>query len=273
VLAGEQDFAIPVASVEEVLASADHEVQEIAGRRCIVWREQAIALFDMTELLGIEAANPEGDAPILVLSSGTRRVAARVDALLGQQEIVIKGLGSFLPRVRHIAGCSILGDGRVVLVLDPNELVESARRPSRGPTRAPTKRHQLTRTIEERPKRRLLVVDDSLAIREMLRSIFEAAGYEVVLAPDGEAALQLLKTSKVDGVVTDIEMPKMNGFDLTASIRERPDTADLPVIIVTGLAKDEDKRRGLEVGANAYIVKSSFDQTALLDAVKSLVGA
>ena len=273
VLAGEQDFAIPVASVEEVLVPADHEVQEIAGRRCIVWREQAIALFDMTELLGIEAANPEEDAPILVLSSGTRRVAVRVDALLGQQEIVIKGLGSFLPRVRHIAGCSILGDGRVVLVLDPNELVDSARRPSRGPTRAPMKRHQLTRAIEERPKRRLLVVDDSLAIREMLRSIFEAAGYEVVLAPDGEAALQLIKTSKVDGVVTDIEMPKMNGFDLTASIRERPDTADLPVIIVTGLAKDEDKRRGLEVGANAYIVKSSFDQTALLDAVKSLVGA
>lgn len=270
VMAGGQDFAIPVAAVEEVLSHEEQAVAEVAGRPCIQWRGQSIALFDTAEVLGVETAPHEG--PILVISSAARRVALRVEALVGQQEVVIKGLGSFLPRVRHIVGCSILGDGRVVLVLDPNELVDTARRPARAVRPASSSRRRLLEGRQERAKRRLLVVDDSLAIREMLRSIFEAAGYDVALASDGEAALQVLQATKVDGVVTDIEMPRMDGFELTRLIRERPDTQEMPVVIVTGLAKEEDKRRGLEVGANAYIVKSAFDQTALLDAVKSLVG-
>lgn len=270
VIAGGQDFAVPVAAVEEVLPHEGQVVAEVAGRPCIQWRGQSIALFDTAEVLGVETTQHEG--PILVISSAARRVALRVEALVGQQEVVIKGLGSFLPRVRHIVGCSILGDGRVVLVLDPNELVDTARRPARALRPPPPSRRKLLESRHEQAKRRLLVVDDSLAIREMLRSIFEAAGYDVALASDGEAALQVLQATKVDGVVTDIEMPRMDGFELTRLIRARPDTEEVPVVIVTGLAKEEDKRRGLEVGANAYIVKSAFDQTALLDAVRSLVG-
>ncbi len=306
---GGQDFAIPVAAVDEVLLPQDQDKKEVAGSPCVMWRGHTLAFFDLHSLLGIptypesegdgsyrgtapsadftqdssslsgrgSAAAPgdgagEGRGPALVLTSGTRRIAARVDALLGQQEIVIKGLGSFMPRIRHIAGASILGDGRVVLVLDPNELIDTARRPG-GPRTGARRRRRLASKPVSQPRRKLLVVDDSLAIREMLRSIFEAAGYDVEVASDGQVALEIIQSSKVDGVVTDIEMPRMDGFDLCEAIRSRPDTQDLPVVMVTGLEKEEDKRRGLEVGANAYLVKSSFDQSALLDAVRSLVGA
>ena len=301
---GGQDFAIPVASVDEVLSPQDQEVKEVAGTTCVVWRGRSVALFDLHSILGVpgynESSSPQsrseagnaayishpnnlsgsgdptdesgGAGPALILSSGTRRIAARVDALIGQQEVVIKGVGSFLPRIRHIAGASILGDGRVVLVLDPNELIDTARRPGGFGVTSPRRRKLISKTGAA-PRRKLLVVDDSLAIREMLRSIFEAAGYDVEIAIDGQDALGILQTSKVDGVVTDVEMPRLDGFSLCEAIRARPDTSELPVIMVTGLEKEEDKRRGLEVGANAYIVKSAFDQSALLDAVRSLVGS
>ncbi len=283
---GGQDFAVPVASVDEVLPSEEQEIKEVAGSPCVIWRDHSVALFDLHAILGVptyaeESSNASGDdgrrgsaaqdGPALIITSATRRIAVRVDALLGQQEIVIKGLGSFLPRIRHVAGASILGDGRVVLVLDPNELVDTARRPGMAPVPV-SRRRALTAKPQTVRRRKLLVVDDSLAIREMLRSIFEAAGYDVEVAGDGHEALGIVQSSKVDGVVTDVEMPRMDGFALCEAIRSRADLEDLPIVMVTGLEKEEDKRRGLEVGANAYIVKSTFDQSALLDAVRSLVG-
>lgn len=284
---GGQDFAVPVASVDEVLPPHDQDVKEVAGSPCVLWRGHSVALFELHSILGVPPypavpgegsgnGGPEvGDGagkPALIIASGARRMAARVDALLGRQEIVIKGLGSFLPRIRHVAGASILGDGRVVLVLDPNELVDTARRPGAVPS-VTGRRRKLAAKPEMVPRRRILVVDDSLAIREMLRSIFEAAGYDVEVAGDGRDALGVIQSSKIDGVVTDIQMPRMDGLALCEAIRSRPDTGDLPVVVVTSLEKEEDKRRGLEVGANAYIVKSTFDQSALLEAVRSLVGS
>jgi chemotaxis protein histidine kinase CheA len=283
---GGQDFAVPVAAVDEVLPPEEQDVKEVAGSPCVIWRGHSVALFELHSILGVptyapevpsgfETESPNGDGssrgPALIVTSGTRRIAARVDALIGQQEVVIKGLGSFLPRIRHIAGASILGDGRVALVLDPNELIDTARRPGGVPAAA-ARRRRLAAKPEIAPRRRILVVDDSLAIREMLRSIFEAAGYDVEIAADGRDALGIIQSSKIDGVVTDVEMPHMDGFALCEAIRSRPEIGDIPVVMVTGLEKEEDKRRGLEVGANAYIVKSTFDQSHLLDAVRSLVG-
>lgn len=266
---GGQEFAIPVSAVEEVVGVPEHEVQNVGGREAVVLRDQTTSLVPLHKVLSL----PEdeiADGPVVVIATATRRVAFRVGELIGQQEVVIKGLGSFLPRTRHIAGASILGDGRVILVLDPYELIDTARRPL-GNLASPIQRRSGLSAAGVRPAR-ILVVDDSLAIREMLRSIFEAAGYSVEVAVDGVDGLSKVRQQKFDGVVTDVEMPRLDGFGLVEGVRSRSESENLPVIIVTSLAKEEHRRRGLEVGANAYIVKSSFDQSRLLETLRSLVG-
>lgn len=263
---GGQEFAIPVSAVEEVVGIPEHEVQNVGGREAIVLRDRTTSLVSLSEILRLPPDETR-DGPVIVVATATRRVAFRAGELIGQQEVVIKGLGTFLPRTRHVAGASILGDGRVILVLDPYELIDSARRPI-GVGAAPTRR----RTAVVGADSTVLVVDDSLAIREMLRSIFQAAGYRVDTAIDGVDALAKFAQGRYDGVITDVEMPRMDGFGLVEAIRDRPGTEGLPVIMVTSLAKEEDRRRGLDVGANAYIVKSAFDQSRLLDTLRSLVG-
>lgn len=266
---GGQEFAIPVSAVEEVVGVPEHDVQNVGGREAVVLRDQTTSLVPLHKVLAL----PEdeiSDGPVVVIATATRRVAFRVGELIGQQEVVIKGLGSFLPRMRHVAGASILGDGRVILVLDPYELIDTARRPL-GISASPVQRRSGLSAVGTRPAR-ILVVDDSLAIREMLRSIFEAAGYSVEVAVDGADGLTKVRQQKFDGVITDIEMPRLDGFGLVEGIRSRSEHESLPVIMVTSLAKEEHRRRGLEVGANAYIVKSSFDQSRLLETLRSLVG-
>lgn len=266
---GGQEFAIPVSAVEEVVGVPEHDVQNVGGREAVVLRDQTTSLVPLHKVLSL----PEdeiSDGPVVVIATATRRVAFRVGELIGQQEVVIKGLGSFLPRMRHVAGASILGDGRVILVLDPYELIDTARRPL-GNSASPVQRRSGLSAVGTR-RARLLVVDDSLAIREMLRSIFEAAGYSVEVAVDGADGLTKIRQQKFDGVVTDVEMPRLDGFGLVEGIRSRSEHENLPVIMVTSLAKEEHRRRGLEVGANAYIVKSSFDQSRLLETLRSLVG-
>ncbi|RIK11350.1 MAG: hypothetical protein DCC49_00095 [Acidobacteria bacterium] len=266
---GGQEFAIPVSAVEEVVGVPEHDVQNVGGREAVVLRDQTTSLVPLHKVLSLpEDEIPDG--PVVVIATATRRVAFRVGELIGQQEVVIKGLGSFLPRMRHVAGASILGDGRVILVLDPYELIDTARRPL-GSSAAPVQRRTGLSAAGARPAR-ILVVDDSLAIREMLRSIFEAAGYSVEVAVDGADGLTKVRQQKFDGVITDVEMPRLDGFGLVEGIRSRSENENLPVIMVTSLAKEEHRRRGLEVGANAYIVKSSFDQSTLLETLRSLVG-
>lgn len=267
--AGGQEFAIPVSAVEEVVGVPAHDIQNVGGREAVVLRDQTTSLVPLYKVLSLPP-DEISDGPVVVLATATRKVAFRVGELIGQQEVVIKGLGTFLPRMRHVAGASILGDGRVILVLDPYELIDTARRPLGS---SDASRRSRTGTVAgTRQAARILVVDDSLAIREMLRSIFEAAGYSVMVAADGADALVKLRQQKFDGVVTDIEMPRLDGFALVEEVRSRSDLEDLPVILVTSLAKEEHRKRGLEVGANAYIVKSAFDQSHLLDTIRSLVG-
>lgn len=266
---GGQEFAIPVSAVEEVVGVPEHDVQNVGGREAVVLRDQTTSLVPLHKVLSLPG-DEISDGPVVVIATATRRVAFRVGELIGQQEVVIKGLGSFLPRMRHVAGASILGDGRVILVLDPYELIDSARRPL-GASASPVQRRSGLSAVGTRPAR-ILVVDDSLAIREMLRSIFEAAGYSVEVAVDGSDGLTKVRQQKFDGVITDVEMPRLDGFGLVEGIRSRSEHENLPVIMVTSLAKEEHRRRGLEVGANAYIVKSSFDQSRLLETLRSLVG-
>jgi two-component system chemotaxis sensor kinase CheA len=170
-----------------------------------------------------------------------------------------------LSRVRNIAGATILGSGEVVPILNVHDLLKSARTANgRPPAPAPVQ------SSNKMPKK-ILVVEDSVTSRALLKGILESAGYTVKTAVDGIEAFNTLRLEQFDVVVSDVEMPRMNGFDLTARIRAERDFADLPVILVTALESREDRERGIDVGASAYLVKSSFDQTNLFEALRRLV--
>lgn len=175
--------------------------------------------------------------------------------------MLLKGLGRQLVRVKNIAGVTIQGTGALVPVLNVSDLLQSAPRPAAPPASAP------------RPERaRILVAEDSVTTRAMLRNILEMSGYLVTTAADGREALELFGQEKFQLVVSDVDMPRMNGFELTAGIRALAEGADVPVVLVTSLESKEDRERGLDAGASAYLVKSGFDRNNLLNVIERLLG-
>jgi two-component system chemotaxis sensor kinase CheA len=190
--------------------------------------------------------------------------------LLGQRDVVVKGLGRLLARLDVLAGASVEPDGSILLVLDAPGLIDRARLALGSPDGAMASPEE--ETIPRAGRRSVLVVDDALTVRELQRSILERAGFDVRVASDGVEALALLAESPADLVLTDLEMPRMDGFDLTEAIRAHPTLANLPVLMLTSRSSDVDRQRGLEVGADGYIIKSSFDEASLLSAVNGLLG-
>ncbi|MDO8707031.1 MAG: hybrid sensor histidine kinase/response regulator [Sulfuricaulis sp.] len=201
----------------------------------------------------------------IVLQVGDERLGLRVDELLDEEEVVAKPLGAPLTRVRNVSGMAILGSGEICAVLNPADLVRTAHKLTIAPSEAKQER------VAVATKTAILLVEDSALVRAMEKRILEEAGYEVVAAVDGVDALNALGRRPFAAVVSDIVMPNMDGLTLTARIRQEPRYKDLPVILVTSLASDEDKQRGLEAGANAYIPKPSFDQRVLLETLKRLI--
>jgi two-component system chemotaxis sensor kinase CheA len=270
IAAGAQRYAIPMHSV--VLAQFSSPATEThAEGRAVVWvGAEPVAVSSLPATLGLAVtADDRPQLPVVVLASVTRKHAFRVDALLGQRDVVVKGLGRLLPRLDVLAGASVEPDGSILLVLDAPGLIDRARQ-SRAPVRdSPDADHGGGGT----PHRgALLVVDDALTVRELERSILERAGYVVRTAGDGVEALARLAEESADLVLTDVEMPRMDGFALTEAIRAHPALANVPVLILTSRTSEEDRQRGLEVGADGYIVKSAFDETALIGAVERLLG-
>jgi two-component system chemotaxis sensor kinase CheA len=259
-------YGLPLASVEEVLSVG--ETLSLAGRPVLELRGRSIPLADLAQLVGGVAPPPADRSPAIILHSSGRRIAAICDAFLGEEEVVVKSLGPLLASLSAYLGAAILGDGRIALLLDPSVLVRGA-----GERRATPAPAITTVTPSERAARTVLVVEDSLAVRELQRSILEAAGYHVETARDGREAFERLgQDHNIQLVVTDVDMPEMNGFELTEAIRAHPTLAALPVIVVTSRGEEEDRERGIAAGADAYMVKRGFDQNLLLDTVERLVG-
>jgi len=265
---GDSSFIVPVSSVKEMVSITADQVQTLGGARGFIMRDSVVSLVDMLELLGGGPSPDEGDkAHVIVVDSGTNILGLQVERLIGEQEVVVKPLSRFFGRHPFISGVSILAGGDIAVVLNAMEMagaVEAATGAVAGVDTegaAPGKERRLS----------VMVVEDSLVVRELQRNILEAAGYRVQTAVDGRDALSKLDEHPVDCIVTDIEMPGMDGFDLTSEVRGREQTQDTPVIIVTSLKSEEDKRRGIEVGADAYVVKGSFDQKELLETIDRLV--
>ncbi|MBA4142976.1 MAG: hybrid sensor histidine kinase/response regulator [Nitrosospira sp.] len=272
--AGKQLFVIPSTNVERVVRIVNKEIRTVENRPTILVDEQPVSLAWLTDVLELPRHVPLNEAangtPAVVLGSGPARIAFFVDEILGEQEVLVKALARPLNRVRNVAGASVLGTGQVVPVLNVPDLLKSA---VKRPAIALAFTHQLSaQETEKKRKPSVLVVEDSITSRVLLKNILESAGYRVSTAVDGVDGYTTLKTSAFDLVVSDVEMPRMDGFGLTAKIRADKQFSALPVVLVTALESREHRERGIDVGANAYIVKSSFDQSNLLEVIQRLIG-
>jgi len=264
-----QTYAVDAASVRKVLRIGADDIRSIEGREVLFIEGQPMPIVSLLELLGgssHSALTGAGKVPVVLLSAGNRQAAFVVDVLLGEREIMIRTLGARLRSIRGVGGATILVDGKIALILDPAELVMQAFNPLRSSRLA-----EEIAVLPHTAKKHLLVVDDSVTIRTLEKSILEAAGYEVTVAADGVEAWQLLLENGADLVVSDIEMPRMDGFSLTETIRGSKRFRDVPVILVTAMESDEDKARGLVAGADAYQLKSAFDQENLLATIRQML--
>jgi len=268
--AGGQTFIVPAAGVERVATIDSNSLKTVENRETVELGGDALSFVRLADLLLLprqeSPGNDAGLIPLLVIGSGASRIAFGVDAVIDEQEILVKGLGPQLSRVRNVSGATVLGTGKVVAILHPGDLVKSAVRGAAAPVGA-----MHPAEAPEAVRRSVLVAEDSITARTLLKNILETSGYRTITAVDGIDALTRLKTEEIDLVVSDVDMPRMNGFDLTAKIRATREFAELPVVLVTSLDSREDRERGIEAGANAYIVKSSFDQSNLLDVIKRLI--
>jgi len=267
VAANDRQFVLPSMNVERVARIPNAGIKTVENRETIELDGvvvSLVALSDALQLGGAQAAETSltaGFRQVAVLGAGGKRIAFAVDSVIGDQEVLVKKLGPQLLRVPNIAGVTVLERGKLVPILNVPDLLKSALK-----VKAP-----IGAVAAEMPVQSVLVVEDSITSRSLIRGILEAAGYRVSVAVDGIDGLTTLRTDRFDLVVSDVEMPRMNGFELTAKIRADGKFGELPVILVTALDTREDKERGIEVGANAYIVKSSFDQSNLLDAIRRLI--
>ena len=260
-------FVVPTAQVERVTRFKNEDIRTVEGRDTLSINGRALALTRLAQVLQLPpAAQAKGaETTALILGAGNDRIAFAVDAVLDEREVLVKRLAKPLVRVRNIAGATVLGSGEVAPILNVTDLLKSARKtgPSLRVVPAPV-------AAAPAAAKRILVAEDSITSRMLLKGILESAGYEVKTAVDGLEAFTLLRSERFDALVSDVEMPRLNGFDLTARVRADPQLAELPVMLVTALASREDRERGIEVGANAYLVKSNLDQSNLLAALRRL---
>ena len=273
VSAGGRLYGLPVDFVHTSRRVRETDIFTLEGRPAFLLDSQPVIVARLADLLELpaeeRAAAPPDTLACIVIQAGDERLGLLADDLLAEEEVVPKPLGAPLRRVRNVSALAMLGSGEICAVLNPADLLRSVHKGLRSAEGGVRSAELAMRS--EAAKTVVLLVEDSALIRAMEKRILEDGGYEVVTAVDGVDALNALDSRPFAAVVSDIVMPNMDGLDLTARIRAKPRHKELPVILVTTLASDEDKRRGLDAGANAYIPKPSFDQRILLDTLKRLI--
>jgi chemotaxis protein histidine kinase CheA len=263
---GNERYALPVPGVVESVSLKDATVHALAGSPVVVRHGATLPLLDLGAALGVTGEREPRAA--VVVRHADRQVAWAVDRLEGELELVVKDLGPFLGRLPLISGATIDGDGTVLCLVDLRQLATvttaSVALPAitaEAPGREPVGR-----------KPRVLVVEDSVGVRELERVILEGAGYEVVTAVDGLDGASRLTGDPADLVVSDVEMPGMDGYTLTRTIRRTRGWEQVPVVIMTSRGSEDDQRAGLDAGASAYLLKTEFDQNQLVETVRRLIG-
>ena len=261
--------ALPATSLVEMLSVNRDEIIEIVHKRAIRLREQIIPVENLSSILKLdrndedEGGGDDKQVLLVIVRDGEEKLGLIVDDILGREEMVVKPLPAHIKNLRMVSGVTIGERNSIINVLHVPEIIKIAREVSNPAAKRQADSEERTATI--------LVVDDSINTREIEKSILEAYGYTVFTAEDGEDGWEKTRQTQFDMVITDVEMPRLDGFSFTERLRGDAKYKNVPIIIVTSLEKDSDKKRGIQVGANAYIVKGAFDQSNLVSTVSTLL--
>ncbi len=262
---GESSFVFPLIFVSYVTRIKHQDPGLINGRPTWKYRDRSLPLVELSSLLDLEGATVSENnlRSVLIVKAGDAEAAVIVDRVVEETDITVKPMGSLLKKVPNFSGVAVLGAGELVPVLNVRDLLKTILRGGGSVS--------VANAAGTREKSKILVAEDSITTRMLLVSILESAGYEVETAIDGQDALNKLRSNDYNLLVSDIEMPRMDGFVLTENVRADDRLSDLPVILCTTLAKREDRQRGVQAGANAYLTKKNFEQSNLLETVARFI--
>ena len=276
VRAGDQQYAMPLPTIREVIVPPPGAMNAVSGRPVLqIGEDEAIEVFPLTLLLGVEQTPHEGPVPVVVIRTPKGSVGIEVDDLLGLQEIVIKTLGSLrLFQGSCYSGATIDPEGRVVLVVDVPSLFKQEGEKARRATHPLPEPLRLEAGSSKTDQENLgiLLVDDSLSVRKFIGRMLEAAGYKVQTASDGEEGLRKATTASFQVIIADLEMPKMNGYELIQALRDRPETKSIPVIVLTTRAGEKHRQMAQSLGVSSYLTKP-VEERALIKEISQLVNA
>ncbi|MBI9069595.1 MAG: response regulator [Salinivirgaceae bacterium] len=260
------EFVVPTAKILQVIQINANKIKLVENKATLPFNGEFIPFVNMSDILELAITKSDLEyIQVIVLGSINEKIGFAVDEIIGEQEVLVKKFNKHITRLKNISGATVLGSGKVVPILNVYDLIKSASKPHVSNVKTAT-------NIEtEADLKKVLVVEDSITSRTLLKNILETAGYLVTTAIDGVDGFIKLNENTFDAVISDVDMPRLNGFDLTAKIRADKTLSEIPVLLVTSLSKTEDKERGIEVGANAYIIKSSFDQSNLLEILNRLI--
>jgi chemosensory pili system protein ChpA (sensor histidine kinase/response regulator) len=267
VASGARTHALPSVLVEQLLQVRESELAAARASGTLAVHGESLPLHYLPELLREPGgAGGQRSAPVLILKSGAARLALQVDEVLGNREVVVKNIGPQLARMPGIAGATVLGSGDIVLILNPVLLAG----PGAGRGRTEAALSAVSAAAVQRPAT-VMVVDDSLTVRRVTQRLLEREGYRVLLAKDGVDALEQMQETRPDLMLVDIEMPRMDGFDLTRHVRGNDATRTLPIIMITSRSADKHRNYALDLGVDAYFGKP-FQEDVLLAAISGLLG-
>jgi two-component system chemotaxis sensor kinase CheA len=265
---------MPLDAIESMQFIDRQEIFSLDGKLTVHWQDRGVSVAWLADLLELPPVSPASTGAIFKLQQKIPCVFMKIDGeylgilvdeLLEQQQIVVKALNKLLRDVPNISGASILGSGEICMVLNPLDLFVAA-----GGKLVSSER-RLSLTTEYQPPN-ILLVEDSAPIRTQVQRILADAGYKVTAAVDGLDGFNQLQAGSFDAIVSDVEMPNMTGLEMTKSIRDIAAYQNLPIVLVTTLAKEEHRQRGLQAGASAYLTKGDFDQSLLLNTLRTLIG-
>ncbi|MBW2506445.1 MAG: hybrid sensor histidine kinase/response regulator [Deltaproteobacteria bacterium] len=263
-------YAFPLVAIDHVLQLAPDQIQEVEGRQYFTYNERRIGIVSAQQIFKTETPSDTSHEYfyVIVFSDRINIYGLTVDNILGVRDLVVQRLDPRLGKVKDINSASILEDGTPVFIIDVQDVFRSLHQLISGDRLIPIGKHE---DIKRKVKR-ILVADDSITVREIERKMLLAQGYEVDVAVDGMDAWNTVRANIYDLIITDIDMPRMNGFELVSLIKNNPDLRSLPVIIVSYKDRETDRKQGLKVGADYYLTKGSFHDQSLVNAVLDLIG-
>jgi two-component system sensor histidine kinase and response regulator WspE len=268
---GGEPYAFPLARIDKALKLPRGRIESLQGRQHFTLDEEQIGLVAARQTLDLEGSPPsDGEVSVVVIGGKDARYGFVVDRFVGERELVVRALDPRLGKVKNVSSAALMPDGSPVLIIDVDDLKRSIENLASGQRLVQVG----SKTEEEtgRKRKRVLVVDDSLTVRELERKLIENKGYAVDVAVDGMDGWNAVRTGHYDLVVTDVDMPRLDGIELLKLIRNDGRLKSLPVMIVSYKDRQEDRSRGLEAGADYYLTKASFHDETLLQVVTDLIG-